>query len=245
MDIQKNKEDISELVANYKLSDETIDLVKKTPIVLLVGISGAGKDTIKHRLLETGDYHHIVSHTTRSPRENAGVLEQDGADYHFISHDIATQMLQKGEYVEAKKYGDNIYGTSSAEIAAAQQTGKIAITDLEVQGVAEYKEISSNVIALFILPPTFSEWQRRLQSRYGDKGADPLDMAKRMATAILELEEALSKPYYHFIINDDLETAINSADKIAHNHDEFTKVDDTVHEQAQKLLTDLRASLKA
>lgn len=247
MEDMQNKQDITDiaqLVADYAISPETTELVQSTPIVLLVGISGAGKDTIKKRLLASGEYHHIVSHTTRAPRENAGMLEQNGVDYHFISQDMAAQMLKSGAYVEAKKYGDNIYGTSAAEIAAAKQTGKIAITDLEVQGVAEYKEISSNVIAIFILPPSFTEWQRRLQSRYGDGGFDPLDMAKRMATAILELEEALDKPYYHFVINDDLEKAVTVADKIAHNHDEFNVKDESAHAQAEQLLADLRDSLK-
>jgi guanylate kinase len=168
-------------------------------------------------------------------------MERDGVEYHFITLEQAAMMLEKGEYVEAKKYGTNVYGTSASEIQKAKETGKIAITDLEVQGVAEYKAISANVIAEFILPPNFDEWQRRLHARYGAAGADPADMDRRMRTAITELEEALSKPYYHFVINDDLDTAVAKVDKIAHNHDTFTPVDDTVHQQAAQLLQDLRS----
>lgn len=233
--------ELQQLIDHYQLSSATIELVRSTPIVLLVGVSGAGKDTIKHRLLETGDYHHIVSHTTRTPRENGGVLEQDGVDYHFITHDMARAMLMAGDFVEAKKYGTNIYGTSAAEIRQAQQTGKIAITDLEVQGVAEYKAISANVIAQFILPPDFDEWQRRLHARYGASGADPADIARRMHTAIAELQEALSRPYYHFVINDDLERAVETVDKIAHNHDAFNVKDDALRDQAATLLRDLQS----
>src|SRR5664279_5567920 len=62
----------------------TAELVKSTPILLLVGPTGAGKDALQDKLLATGLYHHIVSHTTRPPRINHGVIEQDGREYHFI-----------------------------------------------------------------------------------------------------------------------------------------------------------------
>lgn len=234
---------LEELIANYIVTPEAINLVQSTPIVLLVGVSGAGKDTIKHRLLQTGKYHHIVSHTTRAPRENGGVMERDGVDYHFISLEKATKMLQEGAFVEAKKYSDNLYGTSVAEIQQAHDEGKIAITDLEIQGVAEYKTLSPNVIAEFILPPSYEEWQRRLHTRYGDKGADPADIDKRMRAAIRELEEALSQPYYHFVVNENLDEAVRAVDKIAHHHDEFTTVDRSFRHWAEQLLRDLQAGI--
>lgn len=236
-------EQLQKLVDGYRIASSTVKLVRSTPIVVLVGISGAGKDTIKHKLLNTGNYHHIVSHTTRAPRENGGVLEVDGEEYHFISQETAVELLEAGAFVEAKKYGGNIYGTSAAEIQSAKDAGKIAVTDIEVQGVAEYKAISDNVIAVFILPPNYTEWQRRLHARYGAAGADPADIAKRMETAIVELEEALKQPYYHFVINDSLDEAVTVIDKIAHNHDEFNAIDVSVRDQAVVLLQELRSAL--
>src|SRR5712691_7859904 len=100
--------ELQELVDHYKVPSQVVTLVKNTPIVLLVGVSGAGKDTIKHHLLATGKYHHIVSHTTRKPRENGGVMEQDGVEYHFIDQARAIQMLKDGEFVEAKIYSGNM-----------------------------------------------------------------------------------------------------------------------------------------
>lgn len=232
--------ELQKLVESYAIPAAAIELVRQTPVVLLVGISGAGKDTIKHRLLETGNYHHIVSHTTRALRTNAGVMEQDGREYHFISKEQAVEMIHRGEFIEAKMYSGNLYGTSVAEIQKAHDDGKIAITDLEVQGVAEYKEISSNVIAEFILPPSYNEWQRRLQARYGEKGGDPADIAKRMQTAIVELKEALERPYYHFVVNEELDEAVAAADSIAHHNDEFTTIDRSFRVWAERLLDDLQ-----
>lgn len=228
---------LQQKLAGYKPSAETVELIRQTPILLLVGVSGAGKDSIKQRLLKTGDYHHVVSHTTRKPRENKGVVERDSLDYHFIGLGEAEKMLDNGEFVEAKQYSGNMYGTSVAEIERARDDGKIALTDIEVQGVAEYKAISADVHAVFVLPPSYEVWQQRLRSRYGGK-IYPADMEKRLQTAKAELTEALSKDYYQFVVNDDLEKAVGSVDGIAH---------DTVPGQeaqtARKLAEDLMRQL--
>lgn len=237
------EDSLRELVHNYKPSEDTIKIVQQTPVVLLVGVSGAGKDTIKNALLESGKYHHIVSHTTRAPRINGEHMEQDGVEYHFVSKEAAAEMLRRGEFVEAKEYSHNLYGTSAKELQDAQQEGKIAITDIEVQRVTEYKAISDNVIAQFILPPNYDEWQRRLHARYGKRGADQQDIDHRMQTAINELKEALAKPYYHFVVNDSLAEVIHAVDSIAHNKDSFTRIDDSYRVWAEKLLAELeRAS---
>lgn len=235
------EDSLQQLIATYRVPAEAIELVRNTPIVLLVGVSGAGKDTIKRRLLAQGGYHHIVSHTTRAPRTNGGVMEEDGVDYHFVSREKAVEMLQNGEFIEAKEYSGNVYGTSVAEIQKAHDEGKIAITDLEVQGVAEYKELSPNVIAEFILPPSYAEWQRRLLDRYGSAGVDEADMTKRMRTAMAELEEALRQPYYHFVVNENLDEAVRAADSIAHHHNAFTTIDRSFRVWAEQLLKDLQS----
>lgn len=232
--------EIAELLKSYKPSNETIELVRKTPITLLVGVSGAGKDTIKHKLLEMGKYHEFVSHTTRKPRANHGVMEQEGVEYHFISLDESKRMLENGEYIEAKMYGDKVYGTSVAELQKASSDGKIALNDIEVQGVAEYKAISDDIKAMFIVPPTYEEWRRRLLYRYGEGGADPEDIKKRTQIAVEELEHALGVDYYHFIINDTLERAVFVIDEIAHSKDTFNDKDEWARDQAVKLLETIR-----
>lgn len=205
---------LKQKLEDYQPSAATIELVKNTPIVLLVGVSGAGKGSIKQKLLDTGQYHHIVSHTTRLPRENDGVMEQDGREYHFINLTQAEKMLDDGAYVEAKFYSGHVYGTSAAEIQKAHDEGKIAVTDIEVQGVAEYMTIAPKVHAIFVLPPSYEVWQERLKNRYEGK-IDPEDIKRRMQTAKHELQEALQKDYFRFVINDDLDQAVEAVNTIA------------------------------
>lgn len=210
--------DLGQKLADYKTPTRAVELIKNTQVTFLVGVTAAGKDTILHKLLETGEYHHIVSHTTRPPRHNHGVLEQDGVEYHFIDQTTAGIMLDDGGYVEAKMFSGNIYGTSVAEIQMAHDEGKIAITDIEVQGVAEYKSFAENVIPIFLLPPDFETWQNRLKGRYETGKIDPEDIKKRMNTAKIELQEALDKPYFEYVVNKDLETTVKIVDEIAHGN---------------------------
>ena len=209
---------LQQKVDDYHLRPQTIQLVQQTPIVLLVGVTGAGKDTIKQALLKDHDYHHIVSHTTRQPRENKGVMEHDGIEYHFIDVPTASTMLDNHGFIEAKMYSGNVYGTSVGEIQLAHDEGKIAITDIEVQGVEEFHAISPSMRPVFILPPSFEVWQQRLLSRYEGK-PDPEDLERRLQTAKLEIEFVLATDYFYVVVNDDLQTAISQVDSIARGTD--------------------------
>lgn len=237
MDIQLN-----DMLVSYKPGQPAIDLIKQTPILLLVGPTGAGKDSLKDKLISTGKYHHIISHTTRPPRINHGIPEQDGREYHFIDMDQATQMLNDQAFVEAKTYSGNLYGTSVAEIQAAHDEGKVALTDIEVQGVAEYKAFDKNVMAVFLLPPDFKTWQERLQRRYGDV-VDAADARQRMQTALDELEQLLSTDHYVAVINDDLEVAYQEVETVVTSQNHSTTDEPAARAIAQQLAQDIRDHL--
>lgn len=216
-------------------------LLGATKTLLLVGISGAGKDAIKQGLLKKYPhlYHHIISHTTRAPRRNLGVIEQDGIAYHFIDLATAETMVDNQAFVEANEYSGNLYGTSMAEFQLAHDEGKIGVTDLEVQGVDQYMALSSNVRPLFILPPSYEVWQQRTRQRYGvDFSSHTEDITRRFATAADELEFALAHPYFYFVVNDDLDATVTAAHRLAVQddapwHDEKTLA--VAHRLLQKI----------
>jgi guanylate kinase len=226
----------------YQPDASVKQLIKDTPILLLVGPTGAGKDSLKDKLLETGQYHHIVSHTTRKPRINHGILEQDGREYHFIDKATAEKMLDEHGFIEAKMYSGNLYGTSVAEIRAAHDEGKIAMTDLEVQGVAEYKALDPSVMAVFLLPPDFRTWQERLQRRYGDV-VDAEDSRLRMQTALDELQQLLTTNYYVAVINDDLEETYQHIKTVVDSQNHTTPDEARARAVAEQLAKDIQAHL--
>lgn len=209
--------DVDALIADYYPSEAAIEIVRSVKLVLLVGISGAGKDTIKQKLLATGDYHDVVSHTTRAPRLNRGKMETQGVEYHFVSMAEMTNMLEQHQLIEANRYSDNIYATSVVEFEHARSENHIAITDLDINGVEVYKKIApESVSPIFLIPPSYGVWFERWRRRYGDNYADHMDdFEQRKQTAIIELKHVIDSPYFFFVINDSLDVAIAQVNAIA------------------------------
>ena len=208
-------ENIENLVKNYHPDPRAIDLISKLKIVFLVGISGAGKDTIVNQLLKSGDFHKIVTHTTRSPRYDNGRMEADGIDRHFIDDKKAIEMLENHEFIEAKfVHGTTLYGTSVNEFEYAASLSKTPIANIDVQGVEEYMKMSGNTIPIFVLPPSYDVWISRLRGRYDSEDEFQSAWRSRKESAINEIDFALKSDYYKFIVNDSLDAAVSDARKI-------------------------------
>ena len=234
-------EKLKSLVDSYQIAPEAIDIVQKTKIALLVGIAGAGKDTIKRQLLNKNEYHEIVSHTTRSPRTNNGVIEIEGRDYHFIGLDEATEMLLNRQFVEAKLvHGSVVYGTAVYEVDKSRQQNKIALTDIDVQGVAENQKLTANMVAIFVIPPNFNVWRQRLSRRYPTVDEFASEWEKRRDSAINELEFALGAPYFKFVIYNALDNVVELIHQTIKG--EVVSADDEARQVATRLLADIRAN---
>lgn len=233
--------DLEQIVSQYQPDSAVRQLLVDTKIVLLVGISGAGKDTVKHQLLQSADFSDIVSYTTRQPRQNSGVWERDAVDYYFISQNQAQSMLETHQFVEAKLVHGTIYGTGVAQIQVIHDAGNIAITDIDVQGVDEYKTLAPGVVAIFLLPPSFEEWRRRLALRYATPEEFEQEWPKRFNSAISELTRALEVPYYHFVMNDRLDETVRIVREIALKPDVYNRKDDEARLSARDLLEQLKA----
>lgn len=231
--------DLEQLITNYYPPQGAVEVIRQTNTVLIVGISGAGKDTIKRELLALPEFQEIISHTTRAPRANAGVMEIDGVDYHFIDMATAQEMLVGGEFVEAKLVHGTVYGTSVREVARAGEGG-VAITDVDVQGVAEYKAVSADVRAIFVVPPDYDTWVSRLRQRYATAQEFEDEWPKRRNSAIQELSKALDAPYYQCVVNDTLDQAVQDAMSIALRQGEQQAQDAAARQAAKTLLEQIR-----
>lgn len=237
-------ETIEQRIKDYKPNQAGAELLSTTEVILLVGITGAGKDTVLREMLKSGAFHNLITTVTRPPRYNNGVLEQDGVDYHFISDDEAVKLLEAGEYVEASLVHGRVYGVTADEIRRAHDNGKAAIADVDVQGVAKYKKVSDSVTAIFIVPPSYAEWRRRVRHRYASDEEFLEDWPNRRQSAVVELERALATPYYHFVINDELSETVHACTQIAYRRDEFVRKDDEVRLRTRDLLDALLEEIR-
>ena len=232
---------VKDLIQNYQPSDNAIGLLRKQKLIIFAGVSSAGKNTIMNELLKTGQYHDIITSTTRLPRENDGVMEQDGVDYHFLTTEQAVEKLKAGEYIEVAPVHEKINGVLASELQKAAFAGKIPIMDVNVQGVKTFKKLSDNVIAIFVVPPSYDEWLVRMKRRYDTEEDFQAAWPVRRQSAIMELEDALREPYYHFIVNEDLAQAVHSAEKIIKNGDTLSQIDRSYRVWVENILNDLKA----
>lgn len=205
---------LEESISHYQMSDETAELVRSTRLLLIAGIVGGGKNTVINELLKRNDYHEIVSHTTREPRNNHGVMEEDGVDYHFVTCDQAEELVNEEAFVEVKYVHGNVYGTSAAELQAAHDHNKIAVTDIDIKGVVEYLDIKPDTHAIFLLPPSVDTWLRRLERRYGNLDDHQEEIEKRFKTAYDEIAYIQQDPRFILVVNDDLDTTVERIEQI-------------------------------
>src|SRR4029077_9917137 len=124
--------------------------------------SGSGKTTLLQHLLRSfKDLKFSVSYTTRGPRQG----EQNGVDYFFTDRDSFLKMVQRGEFFEWAEFNGQLYGTARTFVEEQLESGKDVILDIDVQGAKQVKAKVHDATAIFILPPSFSELERRLKSR--------------------------------------------------------------------------------
>jgi guanylate kinase len=176
-------------------------------LFILSSPSGAGKTTLKTRILNEShpELRFSVSHTTRQPRAN----EIDGREYHFIDRPRFQEMVRRDEFAEWAEVHGNLYGTSLREIELARGSHRGVVFDIDYQGARQIKAKVPDAVAVFILPPSMAELERRLRSRASD---DEETVQRRLSNARSEIDHYAFFDY--LIVNDDLEQAHRKLDAI-------------------------------
>lgn len=203
------------VLSDYKLSPSAQQVLADARVVLLVGPSGGGgRNTIIGKLLETGQYHYIVSDTTRQIRQKDGVpIEKNGREYWFRNEDEVLEELRKGEFLEAAIiHEQQVSGVSIREVAAARNEQRIAITDVETAGADTIHRLKPDAVVIFVIPPSFESWMQRLRGR-SDLPED--EVRRRLESACQEFETVLARDFYIVIVNDNLEAAVNKINAVA------------------------------
>jgi guanylate kinase len=169
-------------------------------MLVLSSPSGAGKTTLSRRLLaEDAGVTLSVSVTTRKMRPG----EVDGRDYHFIDHRRFDALVKNDELLEYAEVFDNSYGTPTKPVMDALAAGHDVLFDIDWQGTQQLREKArGDLVAVFVLPPSIPELERRLRTRAQD---DYDTILHRMAKASDEMSHWAE--YDYVIINRELEQA--------------------------------------
>jgi guanylate kinase len=169
--------------------------------------SGAGKTTLSRMLVaETPALQMSVSATTRPKRPG----EIEGKDYYFVDHDRFDAMVAKGELLEWATVFDNRYGTPRAPVEAALSAGNDVLFDIDWQGTQQLRSRSpSDVVSVFILPPSVSALEQRLHTRAQDSNEIIRDRMKKAGDEMSHFDA-----YDYIIVNDNIGIAFEAVKSI-------------------------------
>ena len=196
---------LKKLWQGYEADEQAIKIFKNIRYYPLAGISSSGRDSLIRSLkLNYEDVYDLVTTTTRKPRINNGKLEENGVEYFFVSEDQFLDKIKNKQMLEwAIIHAQQLSGLDSATLTDIPN-GNYIINDIEIAGALKLIKQFNTIKPIFILPPSFKEWQARLSNR-GEMPRE--EFIQRMRSAKKELILGLEEPKFHFIINDDLEVA--------------------------------------
>jgi len=159
-----------------------LNLPVKPLLIILSGLSGAGKDSVLNELKKFAQPPEtIITVTTRPRRHN----EKDGVHYTFVSPEKFQAMIDDGQMLEwATVYG-NRYGAPREPVKKALESGKDVIIKVDVQGAATYKKIVPQAVFIFLSPPSIEDCAPRLKERCTES---PAELELRLETARKEME---------------------------------------------------------
>lgn len=187
-------------------------------LVILSGVSGSGKDTIKQEIIKRMEnVTTLPSFTSRSPRD----WEEEGVQYHFISEEEFKKKIDNGELYEYDLHHNNYYGTSRKLMNEKIASGKIIIKDIEVNGTENLIKLLNNETKLIpiFLKVSKEELRKRLENREDHLSEE--DMQLRLGR--LEYEESKLNLYDYVIKNDDLEKTVEIIMTIIENEKRLEK----------------------
>lgn len=174
-------------------------------LLVVSGPSGVGKTTMVHEVIRRLGGEFSVSATTRARTDR----EREGVDYHFVDEETFQRWIDEGRFLEfAQVFGRSWYGTLRSQVEHALALGKLIVLDIDVQGARDVKQRMPSAFSVFVLPPDEATLLKRLRARGRE---DDAAIARRFAEAKTEIEFAHQSGVYDaFIVNDDLELAIDA-----------------------------------
>ncbi|WP_395623242.1 guanylate kinase [Sphingomonas daechungensis] len=176
-------------------------------LVVLSSPSGAGKSTISRMLLDADPQITMSISATTRPRRSG---EVDDVDYHFVTPKRFQELVDQDELAEWAYVFDHRYGSPKEPIKEALRLGRDILFDIDWQGTQQLRgAFGTDLVRIFILPPSMAELERRLRARNTDSDEVIESRMKRAASEIGHWGE-----YDYVLINEDMDHCLHDVQAI-------------------------------
>jgi guanylate kinase len=174
------------------------DIARRGIMLVVSSPSGAGKTTLTRNLLEQEENVSLSISVTTRPRRAS---EIDGVHYFFVSKRRFEAMRDSDELLEWAEVHGNYYGTPREPVEKALASQRDILFDIDWQGTQQlFQKMRSEVVSVFVLPPSASELRARLERRAED--TDEI-IARRLRNAAEEIPHW--SEYDYVLVNRDLD----------------------------------------
>lgn len=181
-------------------------------LIILSGVAGAGKDTIKKELMKRmNNVDTLPSYTDRPMREG----DVAGQTYNFVTQEEFEEMIKNGELYEYSLHHNHYYGTSRKLLNEKINSGKIIVKDIEVNGTEALVELLKNdtkVVTIFLRVPK-EELRKRLENRIDKPSVKEIELRLNR----FDYEESKIGMYDYVLKNNDLEKTVQIIMSIIEN----------------------------
>lgn len=178
-------------------------------LVILSGVAGAGKDTVKKEVVKRLDYVDTFPTVTSRPMRNGDI---PGVTYIFVTEEKFKKMIADNELYEYDIHHNNYYGVAKKPLQEKIANGKVAIRDVDVNGTESLVKQLGNemkIVTIFLKVPK-EELRKRLKARLDKPSEEEIEL--RLSR--FEYEESKMQQYDYIIDNVNQEETIKKVIKI-------------------------------
>lgn len=183
-------------------------------IIVLLGASATGKDTVAKHISEKYNIPIAVSYTTRPMRSN----ETQGVEYYFISDDEMHEKFKNGEVIEHTSYyiqSEDVSYTY-ANVVGEFEKGDYILTILNPHGLYQFNksQYKDNLVSIML---NCDARVRLIRSLNRDENVNVKEVLDREIRDELDFIERRPKTDYEIDTNKPLEEVFNNIDKVIEN----------------------------
>ncbi len=172
-------------------------------LVILSGVAGAGKDTIKRQLIKRMENAETLPSYTSRPIRPGDI---DGETYIFVTKQKFEEMIKNGEFYEYDIHHNNYYGVSKKLLNEKIKNNKIIVKDIDVNGTENLIKLLHNdtkIITIFLRVPK-ETLRRRLKQREDQPSEEEITLRLNR----FDYEESKMIMYDYVLKNNDLEKTL-------------------------------------